>query len=251
MLDVKNTTGIAGAGISISMDNNPHANVTTGENGSYDYDLFIPVIDEGDHTVGAAFIPEEQPLSQAASKTTMKVLRANTTISIEGPDVAYQDDFLNISGKLRTLKNRNVPASDIAVIFDTDLIGTAPVQNGNFSFSIRIAKNTSPGNHTVVTRFNGESLFLPSENSVPVDIRNKPVFYALGQKVAGSGYGVPLLGLGVAAVILIIFYLRKERAFLSWIDALAMAIKTRISKDKKTVAQIPPEPVEEIEIETI
>jgi len=248
-LTAKNVS-VSDADITISLDNKSLVSVKTDENGLYNYDFTIPVITRGDHRVAADFIPSTQPLFQSRNTTSVNVMQANTTITIAGPKTVYQDDHLNITGKLRTLKNHNVPASNITVLLDKGIIGIAPVKDGDFSYSIRIAKNMSPGNHIVVVRFNGESLFLQSENSMPVEIRIKPVFYAARQKVVESNHSVLFLILGIVGIVLSIFYLRKEKVLLSRIDALVPAIRSRFQKaEKNQEPQIPPEPLEELEIE--
>lgn len=247
----KNASGVSDADITISLDNKTLSNVRTNENGSYNYEFMVPVITKGYHTVDADFIPSMQPLFQSGNKTIVEVMQANTTIEIAGQKVAYQDDYLNVKGKLRTLKNHSVPASNITVLFDTGVIGNAPVKNGDFSFSYWINKNMSLGNHVVIMKFGGESLFLPSENSTQVEIKTKPVFYTVKQKVSESNYSFLFLILGFVGIVLGILYLRKEKVLMLRIDALTSAIRARISKAKTETPQISLEPLKEVEIEKV
>lgn len=245
----KNKAGISDADITISLDNEKLAAIKTDENGSYNYAFIIPVITSGNHTVNVEFIPAMQPLFQSGNKTTINVMETNTSIVLAAPGFAYRDEQLNINGRLVTLENRNVPSSDVAVLFDSRIIGTVPVKNGDFSFSTRIAKNVSLGNHTIVVRSNGESLFLPSENSSVIEIRNKPLLpWSLSPENPPSEYSILFLVIVAIGIVFGAFYLRKERVLMSRLDSLKLAIKGRISKEKKIEApQIPPEPLVEME----
>ncbi|MCZ7355889.1 MAG: carboxypeptidase-like regulatory domain-containing protein [Candidatus Methanoperedens sp.] len=236
----RNASGISDADIVISIDNQTFTNVKTDEDGSYKYNFTVPNIKNGVHRIGSDFIPSAQPLIRSGNATEIEVMQTNTTLSIAGPKMVYQNDYLNITGNLLTSKNRRVPASNISVQFDSREIGTAIVNNGNFSFSYWMAKNVSLGNHLIMIRFNGESSLLPSENSMPVEIKTNPVFY--------KNIIFLMLALAVLSGIL---YLGKEKVRIPQIEALVSSIRARFGKSEKIEEpSIATEPVkEEIEQE--
>jgi len=215
----KNASGISNADIAISIDNETSAKVKTDESGSYQYDLTVPMITSGHILISSGFIPSRQPLLPSGNATEVEVMMTNTTLTITGPKVAYQNDNLNITGNLLTSEKRRVPSSNITLLLDSREIGTAIVMNGNFSFNYRIAKNVSPGDHIVTTRFNGEASLLPSYNSMPVEIKTDPAFY---RNI--------IFATLMFAVLLGVLYLRKQNVRIPQIEALVSALKARSSK---------------------
>ncbi|MCZ7393558.1 MAG: DUF4129 domain-containing protein, partial [Candidatus Methanoperedens sp.] len=235
-LVMKNSSGITDADIVIKLDNKTPVNVKTDEKGLYQYNFNVPAMAEGEHVVNAEFIPSEQPLFRSGNKTIITLMQTATTIIISGAKIAYQQDYLNLTGKLLTDKNLEVPNARVSTLLDEKEVGAAVVTRGDFFFSFWIDKNTSLGNHTVTVKFTGDSPFLPSENSISVEIIAKPE----------HSRNILFLILGAISII-IIFYLRKELSL--WIDALASAIKVRIGSGTKT--ETPPithEPLKEAEI---
>jgi hypothetical protein len=105
------------------------------------------------------------------------------------------------------------------------------VNRGEFFFSYWINKNSSLGNHTVTVKFIGYSPFLPSENSISVGIKNKPLLTR----------NIILLALAIS--IIIILYIRREKALKLWNNIFASKdktrIDTRIQTETPSVTQVP------------
>ncbi|KCZ72804.1 hypothetical protein ANME2D_01239 [Candidatus Methanoperedens nitroreducens] len=221
ILAAKNEHGVADADIVISLDNETLVEVKTDQNGSYKYDLAIPLIAYGEHTIGMEFVPSVQPLSRSGNTTAIRVMQTNTALTVSAPGISYQQDYLNITGKLKTAKDLNVPAASITILLDTEEIGTAVVNNGDFFFSYWITRNVSLGNHTVMVRFNGGSLFLPSENSVSLEIKNRPLSY--------QTFLIP----GIV-IIIVLLYIKTKRVLWLRISAFISAIRARSRKSTET-----------------
>lgn len=240
-LIARNTKGVPDVNVVVSLDKRTLANVRTDENGSYKYDFAVPVIGKGSHAVGATFIPGAEPFLQTGNITFIEVMQTNTTLAISGPVFAYQQDYFKMTGKLWTVGGLRVPASNITVLLDSGEIGNAPVKNGEFSFSYLINKNVSLGNHTILVKFSGETLFLPSENSTSLEIKTTPVSY--------DNIIFPMLA--ILGILITIAYLRKEKVLMPQIEALASSIRARFGRSEKIEEpSIATEPVkEEIEQE--
>lgn len=236
-LVAKNSSGVADADIVITLDNKTTINVKTDEKGLYQYNFKVPAMAEGEHVVNAEFIPSDQPLFRSGNETTITLMPTDTMLIISGQNIAYRQDYLNLTGKLLTDKNLEVPDARVSVLLDKKEVGTAVVNRGDFFFSFWINKNTSIGNHTVAVKFNGYSPFLPSENSISVEIKNKPL----------SSRNIVFLALAIG--IIIIFYLRREKALKLWNDVFASKDKTRIgTRTENETPLVAQEPLKEPEI---
>ncbi len=249
-LAAKNVSGVSNADITISLDNKTLASVKTDEKGSYNYNFSLPMISAGEHTINADFIQSEVFL-HSSNKTTIRAMPTNTSIIISVPKIAYQQDYMNLTGRLITDKNLGIPEGSVAIFRDKEQIGSAIINNGDFYFNSWIDKNTSLGNHTVTIKFNGKLLFLPSENSTLIEIKTKPIFYALKQEISKpkSNQNIFLI-LGIIGIIIFISLLRKEKW--QWINALKSriaALALIIYRAEKTeTPPIIPEPLKEVEI---
>lgn len=231
------SSGVAGADIVLALDDNTLVNVKTDQKGSFEYNFNLPVIVQGEHAVNAQFLPSGQPLIQSANKTTIRMMPSYTRLEISGQNIAYQQDYLNLTGKLITDRNLGIPDARVSVILDKKEMGNAVVNRGDFFVSLWIDKNTSLGNHTVALKFNGDSPFLPTENSISVEIKNKPL---------SSRY---IIMLAIAAGIIIIFYIKREKAFIL-LNALESAVKARIVTRVKTeTSPVAQEPLKDAQIQ--
>ncbi|MCX9083377.1 MAG: DUF4129 domain-containing protein [Candidatus Methanoperedens sp.] len=226
LLSAKNLSGVSDSDIFIGVDNdNRLIHTRTDKNGSYEYDFTIPAIKSGEHIINVKFIPSGQPLFGSFNKTPITLIPSETSILLSEQNIAYVQDYLNISGQLLTDKNLAIPDARISLLIDKKEIGKSKVNNGKFFFSYWINENTSSGNHTVTVKFDGYMLFLPSENSKSVEIKNKSVL----------SRNIILLALGVGLIILL--YLRKDKIFricndFIWKDRTR--IDTRISETPLT-----------------
>jgi hypothetical protein len=230
-LVAKNLSGVADADIVITLDNNTLVNIKTDEKGYYEYKLNVPAVAEGKHIVNADFIPSEQPLFRSGNNTTITLMPTDTKLIISGKNIAYREDYFNISGQLLADNKHNVPVARVNVLLDKKEVGTAIVNRGEFFFSYWINKNSSLGNHTVTVKFIGYSPFLPSENSISVGIKNKPLLTR----------NIILLALAIS--IIIILYIRREKALKLWNNIFASKdktrIDTRIQTETPSVTQVP------------
>ncbi|MCX9025946.1 MAG: DUF4129 domain-containing protein [Candidatus Methanoperedens sp.] len=235
-LTSRNSSRVADADIVITLDENTLVNVKTDQKGSFEYNFNLPAMAQGEHAVNAEFLPSQQPLIQSGNKTTIRLMPSNTMLEISGQNIAYQQDYLNLTGKLVTDRNLGIPAARVSVLLDKKEVGNAIVNRGDFFLSYWIEKNTSLGNHTVAVKFNGDSPFLPSENSISVEIKNKPL---------SSRY---IILLAIAAGIIIIFYIKREKAFIL-LNALGSAVQARIGPGiKPETSPVTQEPLKDAQI---
>ncbi len=236
-LVAKNSSGAADADVVLALDNKTLVNVKTDEKGSYEYNFTLPAMAEGEHVVNAEFIPSDQPLFQSGNETAITLIPTGTMLVVSEQNIAYVQDYLNVSGKLLTDNNLDVPDANLSVLFDKNEVGTAVVNRGDFFFSYLIDKNTGLGNHTITVKFNGDSPFLQSENSTSVEIKNKPLSFR----------NIILLVIAIGFVV--IFYLRREKALKLWNDVFVSKDNTRISGKTQTETPfVTQEPLKETEI---
>lgn len=230
------SSGVADADIVIALDDKTLGNVKTDQKGSFEYNFNLPAMAQGEHIVNAEFLPSAQPLIQSGNKITIRLMPSYTMIEISGQNIAYQRDYLNLTGKLVTDRNLGIPDAMVSVLLDKKEMGNAIVKKGDFSLSLWIDKNTSLGNHTVAVIFNGDSAFLPSGNSISVEIKNKPL---------SSLY---IILLAVSASIIVILYIRREKAFIL-LNTLGSAVKARIGpRIKPETSPVTQEPLKDEQI---
>jgi hypothetical protein len=238
-LVAKNSSSVDDADILIGFDNKTNIIRTkTDKNGFYESNFTITAMAQGKHVVNAEFIPSDQPLFRSGNETTITLMPTATILVVSGQNITFVQDYLNISGQLLTDNKLDVPDARVSVFFDKNEVGTAIVNSSNFFFSYWINKNTSSGNHTVTVKFNGYSPFLPSENSISLEIKNKPLISR------------NIIFLALAVGIISIFYIRREKALKLLNGVFASkdkkSIDTRIKTETPSATQ---EPLKEPEIE--
>ena len=223
---------LTGAKIDLLLDNQSIAIINTDDLGAYQYNLTVPAIPAGTHIIQARYIADDALLLPSGNSTQITVMPTDTHLNISASEEVHQGDYLDISWNVTTDKGFGIENPNITVLFDDEIIGNAQINNGNFHIVHWIGNSTPSGRHNITVKYNGNSPFLPSNSSMPIEIL-KPE----------SNYGLYIIGI-LSIVILFALYLNRK----SINSRIASIIASRnLSREgRKTPDTLPEQRIEEI-----
>lgn len=146
----------------------------------------------GDYSLLSIFGGDDQ-YKGSSDSVDFKILKEDTTLEYIGPTSGTQDSTVNLKAKLSEIDSQVGSLKDKKIIWELGSLSRSASTNSSGEAQTDLKLSLSPGSYNLITKFEGDALYLPSSDNDSFEVEAKPGGGGGGGGcfIATAAYGSP------------------------------------------------------------